>query len=89
MIQTIRAIYESGQLRLLDPVELAEGQQVSIAILSDREAVRSALGSLLISVDTSADKSVAEDALMREIEAGFRGQPPLSEAIIEERREGP
>jgi predicted DNA-binding antitoxin AbrB/MazE fold protein len=33
MTTPIRAIYEEGRLRLLDPVELTEGEEVSIAIL--------------------------------------------------------
>ncbi|MDQ7024030.1 MAG: antitoxin family protein [Anaerolineae bacterium] len=30
---SIRAIYENGKLRLLDPVELQEGQEVKIIIV--------------------------------------------------------
>jgi predicted DNA-binding antitoxin AbrB/MazE fold protein len=30
---SIRAIYENGKLRLLDPVELQEGQEVKITIV--------------------------------------------------------
>lgn len=30
MSRPIRAIYEGGRLRLLDPVELAEGEEVSV-----------------------------------------------------------
>lgn len=32
MSRPIRAIYEGGHLRLLDPVELAEGEEVRVAI---------------------------------------------------------
>ncbi len=32
MSRAIRAIYEDGHLRLLDPVELSEGEQVQITI---------------------------------------------------------
>lgn len=32
MSRPIRAIYEGGRLRLLDPVELAEGEEVRVAI---------------------------------------------------------
>jgi hypothetical protein len=34
-------------------------------------------------------EDIDEAILMREIEAAFTGQPPLSETIIQERREGP
>jgi len=32
MSTAIRAVYEHGNLRLLDPVDLAEGEQVSLSI---------------------------------------------------------
>ncbi len=32
MAAAIRAIYEDGHLRLLDPVELTEGEQVEVII---------------------------------------------------------
>jgi predicted DNA-binding antitoxin AbrB/MazE fold protein len=35
MLTVIRAIYEHGNLRLLDPVDLAEGEQVSLSIARD------------------------------------------------------
>lgn len=88
MSQSIRAVYHEGQLRLLDPVDLSEGQEVQLVILSEHERVRSALGDLLVEYDVPTD-DIDEDALMREIEAGFRGQSSLSAAIIDERREGP
>lgn len=91
MVQSIRAVYQNGQLRLLDPVELDEGQEVELMILSEREKLRSALGDLLVHIDideTTGDE-VDEAALLREIEDGFRGQVPLSQAIIDERNEGP
>ena len=31
---SIRAIYEDGKLRLLDPIDLREGQEVSITIVN-------------------------------------------------------
>ena len=36
MSTSIRAVYEHGNLRLLDPVDLAEGEKVSLSI--EREA---------------------------------------------------
>ena len=44
MSQPIRAVYDHGSLRLLDEVELAEGQEVHVVILSEKERVRAALG---------------------------------------------
>ena len=46
-------------------------------------------GSSLVKSSLPLDDSIDEEALMREIEEAFRGQRPLSEDIIEERRNGP
>jgi predicted DNA-binding antitoxin AbrB/MazE fold protein len=89
MVESVRAIYEDGRLRLLDPVDLTEGQEIHLLILSERDRARAALSDLLLQMPRSASEAIDEDTLLQEIEAGFRGTPPLSEAIIEERREGP
>jgi predicted DNA-binding antitoxin AbrB/MazE fold protein len=91
MAQTVRAIYEQGQLRLLDNVALAEGQEVSITITSDRDLIRAALGDLVMKHPESASDNDAldEEALLREIQAELTADLRLSDAIIEERREGP
>ena len=89
MSQPIRAVYKGGKLWLLDPVHLTEGQEVRVLILSEEERVRAALGDLVVPVSAPTEEDVDEEALAREVEAGFRGQSPLSETILEERREGP
>ena len=89
MSQPIRAVYKGGKLWLLDPVHLTEGQEVRVLILSEEERVRAALGDLVVPVSAPAEEDVDEEALAREVEAGFRGQSPLSETILEERRAGP
>ena len=89
MSQAIRAIYTEGQLHLLDPVELSEGQQVQLVILSDRERILAALGDLLADIPNSTDDDVDETALLNEIEAELRGKPTISDAIIEERNSSP
>jgi hypothetical protein len=50
---------------------------------------RAALADILVQMPDPTDDDFDEEALAREVEEGFRGVPPLSEAIIEERREGP
>ncbi len=85
----VRAIYENGQLRLLDPVDLQEGQEIYVTIMSERERVRAALADILVQMPDPTDDDFDEEAAAREIEDAFRGLPPLSETIIEERREGP
>ncbi len=87
--QPIRAVYHDGQLRLLDPVDLSEGQEIQLMILSDAEMVRAALGDLLVDRMALSDDDIDEEALAHEIEEAFRGQSPLSDDIIAERREGP
>jgi predicted DNA-binding antitoxin AbrB/MazE fold protein len=89
MGQLVRAIYENGRLRLLDPVDLAEGQEIELVIPSKRDRVERALGDLLVRYESEAATEVDEAALMDEIDTATRGKPSVSEAIIEERREGP
>jgi len=38
MTAQVRAVFEKGRLRLLDPVDLEEGEQVCIAILKEEKA---------------------------------------------------
>ena len=87
MAQTIRAVYEEGHLRPLEPIDLTEGQEVHVTILSERERVRAALGDLVVQYPP-IDDDLDEEALLREIREGFKGVT-VSDAIIEERREGP
>ena len=89
MSHPIRAVYQGGQLRRLDPVHLTEGQEIRVLILSEEEQVRAALGDLVVPYAAATAEDVDEEALAREVEEGFRGQPPLSETILEERRAGP
>lgn len=90
MTTPIRAVYEDGKLRPLQPVDLTEGQEIELVILTERERVIAALGDLLVQVpDVDDEEDIDEESLLKEIDEAFRGQPPLSETIIEERREGP
>lgn len=89
MAQEARAVYEDGRLRVLDPVTLAEGEQVQLMILSEQERTRAALGDLLVESAPDAADAVDEARLLAEIDATVQGQAPVSEAIIQERRGGP
>ena len=86
MMETIRAIYEGGQLRLLDPLDLKEGEAVYLRLVRDPDPVDEVLGDLLIRDDDSKiDEGLHRDA---EITIPIRlpaGARPLSEIIIEER----
>jgi len=53
------------------------------------QPIRAALGDLVVPLSAPAEEDVDEEALAREVEEGFRGQSPLSETILEERRAGP
>jgi hypothetical protein len=89
MPQPIRAVYKGGQLWLLDPVHLTERQAIRVLILSEEGRVWAALGDLVVPYSAPTEEDVDEEALVREVEEGFRGQSPLSETTLEERREGP
>jgi len=51
--------------------------------------VLAALSDLLVTRAEPTEDDFDEEALAQEIEEGFRGQPPLSLTLIEEREEGP
>ncbi len=89
MSQPMRAVYEGGRLRLLGPVDLDEGQEVGLIILSEQDQVRHALSDLLVHAPEPGDAPEDEAALIQEIDAAVAGIPPVSAAIIEERRTGP
>ncbi len=89
MTEIIRAIYEQGQLRPLDPLALSDGQEIRLAVLSDREQARSVLADILAPIDIEQTPEVDETAMLATIDAAMRGTPPVSEALLDERREGP
>ena len=88
--QAVRAVYEQGRLRLLDPVDLAEGQEIQLMILSERERARAVLSDILVHHEPDTElNDIDEAALQAEIDAETKGKVTVSDAIIEERREGP
>ena len=89
MSNPISAIYTDGQLRLLEPVDLVEGQQIQVVILSEHDQLRAALGDLLVTIPETSSDDLDEAALALAVEAAFHNQTPLSQTIIEERRTGP
>lgn len=85
---SVRAVYRNGQLQLLDPVELTEGQEVQLRILDEPNRVRDALSDLLVQVHfDDKDDTFDEAALQHEIDEATQGVT-LSDLIIEERRNG-
>ena len=89
MAEIIRAVYEHGQLRPLDPLTLIDGQEIRLAILSEQEEVRSALADLLAPVNAEPADEMDDAALVASIDAALQGTPPLSEVLLAERHEGP
>jgi len=91
VIQSLRAIYEQGYLRLLDPIDLSEGQEIRLMIIPEQERARVALADMLVvrRVEVDQDELIDEAALFAEVEAEMRNCPSVSDAIIEERRSGP
>jgi len=89
MTEIIRAIYEQGQLRPLDPLTLSDGQEIRLAVLSEREQAQSALADILPPIDVEQTPEVDETAMLTTIDAAMRGAPSVSEALLDERREGP
>ena len=87
--QSIRAVYENGLLRPLDPISLMDGQHIQLMILSEQEQTRAALADLVVQFDAQPLEDIDEAVLQAEIDASITGNPAVSDAIIEERREGP
>ncbi len=89
MAEIIRAIYEHGRLRPLDPVSLTDSQEIRLALLTEREQVRLAITDLLVVPGAEPTDNLDESALGAWLDAELQGTGSVSEAILEERREGP
>jgi predicted DNA-binding antitoxin AbrB/MazE fold protein len=94
MVVSVRAVYKEGLLRLLDPVDLAEGQIVDVTIQSEgQQAVLTSdqVDDRLRSAGILLDVSNIEDAVelspeeRQRIGALFAGERP-SENLIDEDR---
>ena len=84
---SVRAVYRNGQFQLLDSVDLPEGQEVQLQILETPTPVQDLIGDMLARFERD-DADIDEDAVLRDIGQSLAGKRPLSEIIIEERREG-
>jgi predicted DNA-binding antitoxin AbrB/MazE fold protein len=89
----VKAVYEDGKLRPLEPIQLVEGQTVTIDVLpeplnmSEAEAIRAALGDTVRWHDPNDDRHAWVEDMKDEIAEAFKGLKPLSDIIIEERNE--
>lgn len=89
MVEIIRAVYEQGQLRPLDPLALTDGQEIRLAVLSEREQVRAALADLVAPIGADQTQEVNETAMLAAIDAALQCTPSVSDAVLDERRAGP
>ena len=87
----VKAIYEGGKFRLLEPIQLTEGQTVTLDILPENaklnedEAIRAALGDSVRWHDSTDNRNAWVEDMADEIDKAFQGIPPLSEIIIQDR----
>jgi predicted DNA-binding antitoxin AbrB/MazE fold protein len=87
----LRAIYEHGNLRLLTPIDLEEGEEVEVIIASsqlDNEALlHEALDGYVRWNDPTDNRHEELEALAQEVAKAFSEGKPLSEIVIEDRGE--
>ncbi len=92
MSESLRAVYRHGQIELLDPAELEEGQELQVTPLSPRDMLLQALGGLAVQPEgrAASDDSFFDDATLLEIiQAGVSSDVDLAQAILDERQDGP
>jgi predicted DNA-binding antitoxin AbrB/MazE fold protein len=90
MVVVIRAVYENGQFRPLEPVDLPEGQEatVTIDVQQERDTLKQLFGDRVEWSDPNDDRNAWVEEMAAEIDRAFQGEPPLSEIIIQDRGEG-
>jgi predicted DNA-binding antitoxin AbrB/MazE fold protein len=94
MTTPVRAVYKDGQLHLLDPVDLAEGQKVNVIIAPENETgelsfdeidARLRAAGLLLEIDVPEDAVELTPEERADVGRRFLGDRP-SEALIDEDR---
>lgn len=88
MLTVVRAVYENGQLRLLDPLDLHEGEEVRLQVetLTEKDRIRQALADMNIQwSDPTNDLHAWVEAEAEAISDALQGNPPLSQIIIDDR----
>jgi predicted DNA-binding antitoxin AbrB/MazE fold protein len=90
MGQDISAIYENGHLRLLEPVDLAEGERVTVKILTanaEDEVLRKALGDSAIWPDPNDDRHAELEAIAQQLARELSADKLVSDYISEDRED--
>lgn len=90
MALKIRAVYEDGQIKLLDPIELQEGQHLTISVetVNQEETIRAALGDLVQWPDANYDEDAWVEAHADDLAQRLSKGRSLSAIIAEERDSG-
>lgn len=85
---SIRAVYEDGYLKPLEPLDLTPGQEVRVTIEGDeRDKLRAVLGDLVRWANPDDDRDAWVEDEADAIDKAFQGDPPLSQIIIDDRGE--
>ena len=85
---SVRAVYRDGKFQPLDNVDLQDGQEVQLQIVEKPASIQNIIGDMLTYFEHD-DFDLDEEAVMQELDRALAGKRPLSEIIIEERREDP
>jgi predicted DNA-binding antitoxin AbrB/MazE fold protein len=79
MVVTARAIYQNGQLRLLDPVEPVEGQTVNVSIeieaIDETQRLHVALNDLVSWPDPTDERDAWVEIEAEAIDCELQGTP--------------
>ncbi|MDX2161686.1 MAG: antitoxin family protein [bacterium] len=85
-MHSVRAVYQDGQLRLLEPLDLREGQEVHVQIVESAPNFRDLIADLLIQFDETENPiEWDDDSAQQALDPLLHGLPSLSEIIIEDR----
>jgi len=94
MDKSVRAVYQDGQLRLLEPIDLANGQIVNVtigpqseppALTADLVDARLRSAGLLVDVDEGGDGVELSPEERARIGSLFIGERPSEDLIDEDR----
>lgn len=84
---SVRAIYHNGQLRLLEPIDLQEGQEVQLQITKQPTDLLDAIADMLMPLHDDIVAHWDDESHQATLDKALEGHRPLSEIILEERYE--
>jgi predicted DNA-binding antitoxin AbrB/MazE fold protein len=83
----LRAVYRDGKFHPFETVDLPDGEVVQIQIVEKDTSLQELIGDMLSHFD-SDESDLDEEAILQSLDQALAGKRPLSEIILEERREG-